>query len=95
VKRLQIRPHARLSLQRHRDRAETWVVVAGTATCRVGTRSWLALPGETVNVPRGATHRLANEQDEDLLVIEVQRGPQPREDDIVRLADDYGRAGVV
>jgi mannose-6-phosphate isomerase-like protein (cupin superfamily) len=94
VKRRPVHPHARLALRQHHFRAETWLVVAGTATCQVGPRFLLALPGETVHVPRGEAHRLANEQDEERLVIELQRGPQTREDDIVRLPDDYGRAGV-
>ncbi|ABL81110.1 MULTISPECIES: phosphomannose isomerase type II C-terminal cupin domain [unclassified Nocardioides] len=94
VKRLHVHPHARLSLQQHHFRAEAWIVVAGIATCQVGTRSWLASPGETAHVPRCSAHRLANQHDEELLVIEVQWGAETREDDIVRLADDYGRAGV-
>ena len=52
-------------------------------------------PGETVDVPLGAAHRLINEHATPLVVIEVQRGRYTGEDDIVRLQDDYGRAGVV
>jgi mannose-6-phosphate isomerase-like protein (cupin superfamily) len=91
VKRLIVRPGARLSLQRHDLRAETWVVVAGIATCWVAGRSWVAGPGEVVQVPRMAAHRLANDQAQELVVVEVRVGVHTGEDDIVRLADDYGR----
>lgn len=91
VKRIEVNPHSRLSLQTHEHRSERWVVVSGIATCTVGKRQSVAGEGETIDVPRGAVHRIANDHDEGLIIIEVQLGPYTGEDDIVRLEDDYGR----
>ncbi|MFC4787245.1 phosphomannose isomerase type II C-terminal cupin domain [Nocardioides sp. MAHUQ-72] len=91
VKRIEVRPGHRLSLQTHAHRAEHWVVVAGVATCAIDDRTVVARPGEFVAVPIGAAHRITNTHDEDLVIIEVQRGSYTGEDDIVRLEDDYGR----
>jgi mannose-6-phosphate isomerase len=94
VKRLRVRPHHRLSLQRHEQRCELWVVISGTATCTVGSATFKCGPGGIVNVPRGYGHRLANETGDSLVVIEMQVGLHTEEDDIVRLADDYGRSDM-
>src|SRR3954454_11197685 len=92
VKRLVVHPGSRLSLQRHEHRAEHWVVVAGTATCTVGTETVVLHLGDTVDVEIGQAHRISNQGDETLVIIEVQRGTYLGEDDIVRLEDDYGGA---
>ena len=91
VKRITVSPHSRLSLQTHAHRSEHWVVVTGVATCTVGQRTVLLRPGGRVDVPKGEPHRIANEQDDDLILVEIQLGVYTGEDDIVRLADDYGR----
>jgi len=91
VKRIEVRPGHRLSYQTHELREEHWFVVSGTATCLVDEVTIVAGPGERVAVPIGAAHRIANAHDEELVIIEVQRGSYTGEDDIVRLADDYGR----
>lgn len=91
VKRLCIRAGQRISLQRHRHRQEHWVVVAGTGTLECGGSQQLAEPGTTLLVPCGAVHRAVAGSD-DLLIVEVQRGDWLSEDDIERLADDFGRA---
>lgn len=95
VKRLVVKPRQRLSYQTHAYRAEHWVVVSGRATCVLNGVVRRARAGDYVDVPVGAAHRLMNEHDEPLVVIEVQRGLYTGEDDIVRLEDDYGRSGVV
>ncbi len=95
VKRLVVKPRQRLSYQTHAYRAEHWVVVSGRATCVLDGVVRHARPGDYVDVPVGAAHRIMNEQDEPLVVIEVQRGLYTGEDDIVRLEDDYGRSEVV
>ncbi len=92
VKRIVVNPGGRLSLQRHTRRAEHWVVVAGTAEVTVGTETRRLGPTESVVVPAGAAHRLANPGKEDLHLIEVQSGSYVGEDDIERLDDAYGRA---
>ena len=92
VKRLVVQPHQRLSYQVHAHRSEHWVVVTGKATCVLDGLTSYAGPGDCVDVPIGAAHRIVNEQDEPLVIIEIQRGDYTGEDDIVRLDDDYGRS---
>ena len=92
VKRLVVEPGHRLSLQRHRHRAEYWVVVAGTPRVVVGRRTRRLRPRGTVTVPRGAWHRIANPGPTATVIIEVQQGAYLGEDDIIRREDDYGRA---
>ena len=92
VKRLSVRPHSRLSLQTHAHRSEHWLVVTGEATCTVNGSKQLVPAGGYVFVPQGAVHRIANDQDTALVIIEVQRGSYLGEDDIVRLQDDHGRS---
>lgn len=91
IKRINVDPHARLSLQTHRHRSEHWIVVSGVATCTVEGQTRVLGTGERVDVPCGATHRITNSEDDELLLIEVQLGAYTGEDDIVRLQDDYGR----
>ncbi len=91
VKRIHVNPGARLSYQEHAHRSEHWVVISGIATCIVDGELSLAGPGESVDVPQGAKHRLVNEGTEELVIVEVQRGAYTGEDDIVRHEDDYGR----
>jgi mannose-6-phosphate isomerase-like protein (cupin superfamily) len=91
VKRIRVSGGSRLSLQTHQHRAEHWVVVSGVATCTVGQGTRRSLAGDSVDVPQGAAHRVANDELEELVIIEAQRGAYTGEDDIVRLEDDYGR----
>jgi mannose-6-phosphate isomerase-like protein (cupin superfamily) len=91
VKRIHVSPGSRLSLQTHEHRAEHWVVIQGVATATVGEHTSQVLTGEAIDVPLRAKHRLANEGEEELVIIEVQLGSYTGEDDIVRLEDDYGR----
>lgn len=93
VKRLVVRPGHRISLQRHRFRAEQWVVVAGAPRVVVEGRWRRLKPGATVQVPRGAWHRIENPGRLPVIIIEVQHGSRVNERDIVRRQDDYGRAG--
>jgi mannose-1-phosphate guanylyltransferase/mannose-6-phosphate isomerase len=92
VKRLTVLPGKRLSLQMHYHRSEFWVVVKGTAKVTVEDREFLLRKGESTFIPMGARHRLENPGKVTLEVIEVQIGEYLGEDDIVRFADDFGRA---
>lgn len=92
VKRIHVNPGSRLSYQRHEHRSEHWVVVSGRATCTIDGDVVVAEQGHTVDVALGAKHRLANEETEPLVIIEVQRGAYTGEDDIIRFEDDYGRS---
>jgi mannose-6-phosphate isomerase len=91
VKRIVVLPGARLSYQTHAHRAEHWSVVQGSATCVVDGQTVEVAQGQSIDVGLGVAHRIANLHDDDLIVIEVQRGDYLGEDDIVRLDDDYGR----
>jgi mannose-1-phosphate guanylyltransferase/mannose-6-phosphate isomerase len=92
VKRIMVKPGAALSLQKHRHRAEHWVVVSGTARVTRGTEVSLIERNQSVYIPLGATHRLENPSpDESLHLIEVQSGDTISEDDIVRFEDRYHR----
>jgi mannose-6-phosphate isomerase-like protein (cupin superfamily) len=93
IKRLVVAPGHRLSLQRHRHRAEHWVVVAGTATVTRGEQRLRLPQRQCVVIPRGAWHRVENRGRRPVVIIEVQHGEYLGEDDIIRKADDYGRAG--
>jgi mannose-1-phosphate guanylyltransferase/mannose-6-phosphate isomerase len=92
VKRIVVHPGGRLSLQKHRYRAEHWVVVAGEATVTVDDRRDIVRPNEHVHIPLGAVHRLENFGSTSVELIEVQSGSYLGEDDIVRLEDVYDRA---
>ena len=92
VKRLVVRPGCRLSYQRHERRAEHWFVVAGRAAVTVnGARTELG-PGDAIDIPVRAAHRIECVGDSQLVFIEIQRGDYFGEDDIERLEDDFGRS---
>jgi mannose-1-phosphate guanylyltransferase/mannose-6-phosphate isomerase len=91
VKRLYVKPNAKLSLQMHYKRAEHWVIVSGTATVTNGKQIFTLNKGESTYIPLGATHGLENQTSEPLEIIEVQSGSYLGEDDIVRFEDIYGR----
>jgi mannose-6-phosphate isomerase-like protein (cupin superfamily) len=91
VKRIEVLPGKRLSYQKHARRAEHWVVVAGTAKVTLNDKEIFLRPGEAIDIPVGAAHRVENSGEELLVFIEVQRGGYLGEDDIVRLQDDFGR----
>lgn len=91
VKRINVSPGCRLSYQTHEHRSEHWFVVAGTATCIVDGETVVAEPGQSVDIALGAAHRITNMHDDELILVEVQRGSYTGEDDITRLEDDYGR----
>ena len=92
VKRTRVHPGQKLSLQKHHQRAEHWVVVQGTARVTVGEREVDLLPGQHIDIAIGEVHRLANLTNDPVEIVEVQFGSYLGEDDIVRLQDDYGRS---
>jgi mannose-1-phosphate guanylyltransferase/mannose-1-phosphate guanylyltransferase/mannose-6-phosphate isomerase len=92
VKRITVKPGAKLSVQKHYHRAEHWVVVRGTAIVRRGEEEILLREDESIYIPLGMTHRLENPGKIPLDLIEVQSGSYLGEDDIVRFDDVYGRA---
>lgn len=92
IKRIEVKPGFRFSLQKHFKRAEKWVVVSGLGIAVVGGREIPVKRGTTVDVPVEEVHRMHNTGNEPLVFIEVQLGEYLREDDIVRLEDDFKRA---
>ena len=91
VKRIVVKPGSKLSLQKHFHRSEHWVVVKGTAEVTLGTDERSVHENESIYIPIGSVHRLANPGKIRLELIEVQVGSYLGEDDIVRLEDVYGR----
>ena len=92
VKRIKVKPGARLSLQSHTQRAEHWIVVSGTARVTRDNDVFELHANQSTYIPIGAKHRLENPGSEMLELIEVQSGDYLGEDDIVRYDDVYGRA---
>lgn len=91
IKRIEVKPGARLSLQSHKHRSEHWIVVRGQALVVNGDVSQLVNANESTYIPAGHKHRLENNSKQDLVMIEVQCGQYLGEDDIVRFEDNYGR----
>jgi len=91
VKRLMVKPGEALSLQRHRQRAEHWVVVAGRARVTRDDEVLTVEENQSVFIPLGAKHRLENIGPEALFIVEVQSGSYFGEDDIERFEDRYNR----
>ena len=92
IKKIVVRKGASLSLQKHTYRSEHWVVIKGRAKVTLGEQEMLLAPNQSVFVPKGVKHRLENEEDDSLEIIEVQVGGYLGEDDIERFDDVYGRA---
>ena len=92
VKRIMVKPGGKLSLQSHRHRSEHWVVVAGTAEITIGEETQLVTENQSVYIPLGEKHRMANPGKLPMYLIEVQTGAYLGEDDIIRYEDIYDRS---
>lgn len=92
VKRIEVLPGKRLSLQRHERRAEHWFVVAGNGVVTLDGRDVPVATNSHIDIPLGSAHRISNAGDDLLVFIEVQHGSYFGEDDIIRIEDDFGRA---
>lgn len=91
IKRIEVKPGHRLSLQMHHHRSEHWIVVAGTAKVVCGEQEKLLFCNQSTYVPACTKHRLENPGVISLVLIEVQNGEYLGEDDIIRYQDDYSR----
>ncbi|ALE02317.1 mannose-1-phosphate guanylyltransferase/mannose-6-phosphate isomerase [Candidatus Pseudothioglobus singularis] len=91
VKRIFVKPYAKLSLQKHKKRDEHWVVIKGTALITCNDKVFSLKANKSTYIPRGSIHRLENSTNQTLEIIEIQTGDYFGEDDIIRLADDYSR----
>jgi mannose-1-phosphate guanylyltransferase len=92
VKRITVKPGAKLSVQMHHHRAEHWIVVSGSAKVTNGEKTFLLAENESTYIPVGVIHSLENPGKVNLELIEVQSGSYLGEDDIVRFEDKYGRS---
>ena len=92
IKRIEVKPGKRLSLQRHKHRNEHWIVVSGQATVTINDDVLLLNENESTYIKAGDIHRLSNDTNEPLVIIEAQVGSYTGEDDIERLDDDYKRS---
>jgi cytidyltransferase-like protein len=91
IKELVVEPGSRLSLQSHKKRQETWVILEGEATITINKDVFIKTKNETIHISKGIKHRLENNGDEILKIIEIQTGSYFGEDDIIRYDDDFGR----
>ena len=91
VKRIEVNPEAKLSLQMHKFRAEHWIVVSGKASVEIDNKSFILEENQSTYIPLGSMHRLSNPNKSLLTIIEIQSGKYIGEDDIIRFKDNYGR----
>jgi len=91
IKQIVVYPGKRLSLQRHKFRAEHWYILEGEAWVTLDQKQFSLGPKESVNIPCQSMHRLENKGKENLRIIEIQTGEYFGEDDIERFEDDFGR----
>ena len=91
VKRLEVNPGHRLSLQKHARRAEKWTIAKGNGVVTLDDQEILVTSGSVIEVPIGSKHRIHNTGKEPLIFVEVQLGAYLGEDDIERIEDDYRR----
>lgn len=91
TKTICVMPHHKLSLQSHEHRSEHWIVLEGQAVVIKGDREYKIYAGDSIDIPLGARHSLQNHSDQELKIIEVQKGDYISEDDITRYQDSYGR----
>lgn len=91
IKKIVVFPGHRISLQRHRQRSEHWLVLKGVGMIVVENSEREIKKGDSFDIPAGSVHRAGNSGEDDLVIIEIQTGQYFGEDDIERIADDYGR----
>jgi len=91
IKRLEVLPGAKLSLQMHNYRKEQWLVVRGIAEVQLEDKIFFLEKNQSTFIPQGSKHRLGNPGKEPLTIVEIQTGDKIDEDDIVRFEDDFGR----
>lgn len=93
VKRVEVNPEGRLSLQKHLHRSEKWNIVTGKGLIDLDGKEREVNAGDVIDIPVGVEHRIANVGTERLVFIEVACGDDLSEEDIVRIEDDYFRKG--
>jgi len=92
IKRIEIKPGLRFSLQKHLHRSEKWIVISGKGIVTLGKKKFPVKESLFFDVPKGTRHRMRNTGKNPLAFIEVQFGDYLGEDDIIRFEDDFGRS---
>jgi len=92
IKIIEVKPHKRLSLQSHKHRNEHWVIVSGTAIVTINDKTFTLYQNESTYIKAGDKHRLLNDTDKTLMIIEAQVRSYTGEDDIERYDDDFSRS---
>ncbi len=95
IKKIEVKPSKKLSLQKHFHRNEHWIVLSGTATIEIDNNTFTVCPNESIYIKMGQKHRLINDGKIPIVLIEAQVGEYTNEDDIVRFDDDFGRKDII
>ncbi|WP_096016648.1 mannose-1-phosphate guanylyltransferase/mannose-6-phosphate isomerase [Campylobacter lanienae] len=95
IKKIEVKPGKKLSLQKHFHRNEHWIVLSGTATVEIDNNTFTVCPNESIYIKMGQKHRLINDGKIPIVLIEAQVGEYTNEDDIVRFDDDFGRKDII
>ena len=91
IKEIRVSINSKLSLQKHQNRAEFWQIIRGNCIVTVGKKKYNLEDNNNIYIPKDTLHRIENTGDQELIFIEIQLGKDIKEDDIVRIEDDYGR----
>ena len=91
IKEIKVSQKSKLSLQKHESRSEFWQIVRGKSKITIENKEYFLKEKEHIYIPKKTIHRIENIGKEDLIFIEIQLGENLKEDDIIRLEDDYGR----
>ena len=91
IKEIKVLKNSKLSLQKHKSRSEFWQIVAGKSKITIEENEYYLKEKEHIYIPKDTVHRIENIGKEELIFIEIQLGENLKEDDIIRLEDDYGR----
>ena len=91
IKEIKVSVNAKLSLQKHQNRAEFWQIIKGNCRVTVGEREYDLEDDNNIYIPKNTLHRIENTGNQELIFIEIQLGDDIKEEDIVRIEDDYGR----
>ncbi len=91
IKEIKVSINSKLSLQKHNNRAEFWQIIDGECFAIVGKEKYELKNNDHIYIPRDTIHRIENTGKKELIFIEIQLGNDIKEDDILRIEDDYGR----
>jgi len=92
IKEIKVSVSSKLSLQKHQNRAEFWQIIKGSCKVTVGEKEYELKDNDNIHIPKNTLHRIENTGNQELIFIEIQLGMDIKEEDIVRIEDDYGRA---